>query len=114
KRPAAIAAASHGPGRLSAPSPPGTSPSHRSTPGARNSAEYLESTPNPAAAPAASHQPVRPLAGPFVQACARQTRVIVQNRLAGTSGVASMPPRQTVSVALYQSAARKAVGSSAP
>ena len=106
----AMMAASHGPGRRSAFRPPGVVASHSRTPGARNSAEYFDITARPAASPAASHQPAPWLFG----VRARQQRVIVQNRLAGASGIASMAPRHTVMVALYQSAARNAVRGLAP
>src|SRR5579859_887555 len=110
KTPAAIAAAAHGPGLRSSARPPGTATSQSSTPGARNRAEYFDITARPAARPAASHQAARRV---------RQNRASVQsvtdqNRLAGASGIASIPPRPTVRVALYQSAARKAVRPSAP
>src|SRR6185312_2562752 len=102
---AASAAAAQGPGLRSAARPPGTNSSQSSTPGARKRPEYLDSTARPAAAPAAGHQAALRLA----QNLASAQSATVQKRLAGASGMASMPPRQTVKVALYQSAARKAV-----
>src|SRR4051794_22056784 len=107
---AAMATVIQGHGVARALRPWGVSTIHRKTPGARNRAEYFEMQARPAVAPASSHQ----RGEPSVQTLPKVHRVRTQNRVAGASGVARMPPTPTVVVALYQTAALRPVSGRPP